>query len=249
MGARVKSFGAHSMAGLKVLAAVAVLAVAATAASAAGAVTMTYSSAGELTAALGASVLDDYEDTDYEFQQTDAQMTAALGETAYTVTGAPTGNLVVALTKLDHYYCAGCNGTFRLDFTSTSVSTATGVFGVGFDLLASSGVSAFVTFGDGSTADYDLPFASASGPRAYFGLTSDLGIRTIHVAVHDQPATSGVFVAIDNLRIGAAAPVPEPSVWTMMILGFGAVGWALRRSGWSRATSVVGRDWTFAPRG
>jgi hypothetical protein len=217
------------MAGRRTLAAVALLAIAASAGGAADAATVVYSSAGELAAALGASVLDDYEDTDYETQQTDIQMTAALGETAYTATGTPDGNLVIALTKLDHYYCAGCGGTFRLDFTSTSVSTANGVFGVGFDLLSSSGVSAFVTFGDGSTADYDLPFASAFGPRAYFGLASDLGIRTIHVAAHDQATTDGVFVAIDNLRIGAAAAVPEPSVWSMMILGFGGLGWALRR--------------------
>ncbi len=227
------------MVGLKGLAG-AVLAVAIGGASAAGAATVTYSSAAELTAALGASVLDDYEHTNYRLQQTDAQMSAVLGETAYTATATPNYHLVAALSKLDHYYCPGCNGTFRLDFTSTSVSTETGVFGVGFDLLVSHGLSAFVSFGDGSTADFALPVVSGIGPRGYFGLSSDLGIRTIHVAVHDQPTINDVFVGIDNLRIGAAAAVPEPAAWALMISGFGLAGLSLRlrrsRDGAARLT-------------
>lgn len=34
---------------------------------------------------------------------------------------------------------------------------------------------------------------------------------------------------IDNLTIGEQAAVPEPATWAMMILGFGAVGSAMRR--------------------
>lgn len=33
----------------------------------------------------------------------------------------------------------------------------------------------------------------------------------------------------DNIRFAAAAAVPEPGTWAMMILGFGVVGYAMRR--------------------
>lgn len=35
--------------------------------------------------------------------------------------------------------------------------------------------------------------------------------------------------AIDNVRLTAVAAVPEPSSWMMMLIGFGAAGYSLRR--------------------
>ena len=40
---------------------------------------------------------------------------------------------------------------------------------------------------------------------------------------------SGFGIDFDNLRIGRVAALPEPSTWLMMILGFGFIGWAIRR--------------------
>ena len=39
------------------------------------------------------------------------------------------------------------------------------------------------------------------------------------------------YITFDNITLGAATPggVPEPSTWAMMLLGFGAVGIAMRR--------------------
>jgi hypothetical protein len=46
------------------------------------------------------------------------------------------------------------------------------------------------------------------------------------------PATGNGALFNFNLVVGpAAAPVPEPSTWAMMLLGFGLVGAALRRRG------------------
>jgi hypothetical protein len=42
-------------------------------------------------------------------------------------------------------------------------------------------------------------------------------------------ASSTSVQAIDNVRFGAAASVPEPGTWATMLLGFGAVGFAMRR--------------------
>src|SRR6476659_3821144 len=60
-------------------------------------------------------------------------------------------------------YCAGCNGSFILDFRHTSVGTSKGVYGVGFDFvnngppLYSPQYTAFITFGDKSSVNELLP--------------------------------------------------------------------------------------------
>lgn len=51
--------------------------------------------------------------------------------------------------------------------------------------------------------------------------------------VSSSSRSTGYFQAIDNVTFGEAAGpgpgVPEPATWAMMIIGFGAVGGALRR--------------------
>ena len=40
-------------------------------------------------------------------------------------------------------------------------------------------------------------------------------------------------IGFDNITLGSATPgagaVPEPGTWAMMLIGFGAVGFAMRR--------------------
>src|SRR5262245_41262332 len=80
------------------------------------------------------TVTDDYSNAGYVFQQSDAAMTAVLNQTAYTATGFANNNIVVG-----GRYCAGCNGSFRLTFTGTTVGTAQGVYGVGLDVVTNAG--------------------------------------------------------------------------------------------------------------
>jgi hypothetical protein len=56
---------------------------------------------------------------------------------------------------------------------------------------------------------------------------------------------SGHF-SIDNFTVSAAAPdaVPEPGTWAMMLLGFGAVGHALRRRRQTRVVQPQAVSWT-----
>jgi hypothetical protein len=170
-------------------------------------------------ATLGASVTDDYSAAGYQSGDvsngtsvdifTNAGMSAVLGETDYASTYFANDNYVQTVPSIapGPFYCAGCDGSFRLGFTSTSVGTGLGVYGVGLDLVLSGGTTAFVTFGDGSSIDYGLPTGG------FWGLTDDRRISSIHFGLPGggavlDPATA---IAIDNLTIGASiAPVPVP---------------------------------------
>ncbi len=150
-----------------------------------------------------------------------AVMSAAFGETDYASTFfvIPDWNFITGSSGIDQNYCAGCNGSFRLSFTTASEicsgSVLDGVFGVGFDIESHSfsgspagPYSAFVTYGDGTTENFNFP-AGAS----FFGITSPDLINNIHVAVNNVPTGSG-SITIDNMTLGnslggcSGAPAP-----------------------------------------
>jgi hypothetical protein len=192
----------------------------------ASAATLLYTSRTTFNAAVGTQIIDDYSNPGYNFVNSDAYMSSVIGQTDYVSTGHTNTNIVAS----NDTYCAGCNGSFRLSFLNTDVSTVAGVYGVGWNLGFTT-YTAFVTFGDGSTQDYALYPYSNSG---FFGITSDLGVRSIHVAYSDARTTGGA-IQIDNLTVaaatttGGAGVVPEPTTWALMILGFGSAGAMLRR--------------------
>lgn len=146
-----------------------------------------------------------------------AAMSAIAGQTKYTTTGFNNLNIVGF-----GYYCAGCNGSFKLDFTDTSFTRNGGVYGAGFDIRFNSNAfyDALVTFADGSTTLYDL-----TAGLGFWGITSGTGISSIAFGPSGNTSTAGSF-GIDNLTIGA---VPEPGTWAMLLVGFGMVGFGLRR--------------------
>ncbi|MEX0731456.1 MAG: hypothetical protein WED00_13350 [Aquisalimonadaceae bacterium] len=193
--------------------------------------------------AISDAIVDDYSDSGYSSHQSDAEMSAVIGETSYTATGFLNNNLVLPNPNLqgNPYYCAGCNGSFILDFTSTSIGTSSGVFGAGFnfynqgtDLL----YTAFVTFGDGSTMNYGLPSEPFFTTSAFFGITSDIGVSSIALGLPDGQTTHDGSFGLDNLTIGcdptsagclpeevSAVPAPAP----LALLGLGLLGlWTTR---------------------
>ncbi len=205
--------------------------------SSASAATITYSDRVSFEAALGSQVVDDYSAPAYAAGDiidipgvgfdihTDANISSILGETDYVSTGFINNNIITNQFS-NAAYCAGCNGSFELGFTTTSVGNSSGVYGVGFDTTPNSNSNsfiAFVTFADNSTANYATP-----GSNSFWGITSDLLITMIHFGLADGGTTTNGSFAIDNLTIGSnGSEVPEPG--SLVLLGLGSIGVAMIR--------------------
>ena len=192
--------------------------------------TTTYTDRATFESALGTIVLDDFEHPDYLHGDvidddlvdihTNAHMSGILGETEYFTTGFNNWNFIFGPEGGNKIYCAGCNGSFRLIFTSTSVGTASGVYGAGFDVLTNSSAvpyHAFITFGDNTTLDVALPVGAS-----FFGITSKLDIQSIHLGLAGGGFTTSGSFLMDNLTIGN---IPAPGVLVLL----GLAGFASRR--------------------
>lgn len=181
-----------------------------------------YTDSTSFNAVLSSTVVDDYQNPAYVFIQDNATMSAVLGETKYQSTGFNNLNIVPG------YYCAGCNGSFKLDFTSTSVSDASGVFGVGFNFfnIGNPSFDAFVTYGNGTTENIAL---GNQGWMAFWGITSSLEIASIDFGLPNGGYTTYGSFGIDDLTIGnqGYTNVPEPSA--LLIFGLGLAGLAFKR--------------------
>ncbi len=97
----------------------------------------------------------------------------------------------------------------------------------GLRLTGGNGGSAFVSFfgadGNvlGSTTLSDLPLLSS------FGFAREGGVADIRGVSFWNADVTGLGLA--GIRFNVATGVPEPGTWLMMLLGFGAIGSALRR--------------------
>lgn len=78
----------------------------------------------------------------------------------------------------------------------------------------------------------DLGLRYSIGGDDFFGFARFNGDGTLNFAFESDPNTAIVAgSAITGAIPGALpAPVPEPATWAMMLLGFGAMGVAMRRS-------------------
>jgi hypothetical protein len=154
---------------------------------------------------LGTKDVDDFSAPGYSSIMSSATMNAVRGQTAFTPTQWSGFNLVMGGA-----YCAGCNGSFRLGFGNTDFGGSTGVYGAGFDYLYNDNVNpyhAFVTFGDGSTAN----FALGAG-NGFIGFTSWSMISSIHLGATNGAATGQGYLMIDNLTIGESNEMPQETV-------------------------------------
>jgi hypothetical protein len=184
-----------------------------------------YNNSGTFFGAVGTTLTDGYGVADgypAGFGSYDnATMSAFFGETLYQTTGHNNNNLIPS-----EYYCAGCNGSFLLDFTATSLGTANGVYGMGLDIRGNAAqlpYYAFVTFGDNSTLDLALPDGAS-----YFGITDALLIKSIHFGLSGGGTTTSGSFSIDNLTIASGgAQIPEPA--SFILLGSALAGLALLR--------------------
>jgi hypothetical protein len=80
---------------------------------------------------------------------------------------------------------------------------------------------------DGIT-NYALHFVGASGPNEFWGLdTTFIPMGTYTLLIQGNNNDTGNLGG--TVTINPAPGVPEPATWAMMLLGFGAIGWQLRR--------------------
>lgn len=184
----------------------------------------------DFSAGLSAYIVDDYENPNYRHGDridaptldafSDAAMTHVVGETSYKTTGFANLNLMVGST--DHHYCAGCNGSFLLDFSSTSLTQGSGVSAVGFDFFKSSAYFATVSYGNGAIDNFQLSIGDG-----FWGITSNQVIKSIHFGLLDGKSTTSGYLEIDNLTLGQIATVPEPG--SVALLGLGLLGLVVGR--------------------
>lgn len=120
---------------------------------------------------------------------------------------------------------AGDEGTL----TSLTFNVLTGFRGAEFNLSPLTGGGPPVQFGVSFTSNVGITgtsiFAAPAGDQR-FAILAAPGETLTSVTI----TSAAGFGTFRQLRIGTAAvaPVPEPSTWAMLILGFGLVGGALR---------------------
>lgn len=79
-----------------------------------------------------------------------------------------------------------------------------------------------IGFFSGATnvATYNLSVAPSTG--SFFGISGSAFDR-VTIAQNDG------YAVIDNLSFGGGSAVPETGTWSMLLLGFGGIGYAMRR--------------------
>jgi len=123
----------------------------------------------------------------------------------------------------------GTNSTllFSIVGTTTTGSTPTLNFSPDFSLDLLAGNTYY--FGIISDSPLDVGFS-------FFGSVSQSGLTATgnnsnytNYATPSFVGTGGANINLVLLGTQAAGAVPEPATWAMMILGFGAIGWSVRR--------------------
>jgi hypothetical protein len=148
----------------------------------------------------------------------------------------PGDTVTCQVTGTGTFVCSSASTTITAgqEFTA-GISGSTQFIGINFgtNTLSLSALSA------GSLSGTILNFTDTTNPFATFSLTSNNGWNGFNVA--NSSLTNGVL-SIDlrgtdfsqgaNLNFALTSvrgAVPEPATWAMMLIGFGAVGAAVRR--------------------
>lgn len=130
-----------------------------------------------------------------------------------------------------------------LSGAAATMNVAAG-FDTGFSFFYSGDVAGFVNVYDGLNATGNLlatlvlPVNYQNGnctgdPTGDFCHWDPIGVSFAGTAKSVDFGGAANFIGFDNVTLGASVPgngaVPEPSTWATMLLGFGAVGLAVRR--------------------
>lgn len=142
------------------------------------------------------------------------------------IANEPSGNTVMIFLSADNAILDVTNGFadgfsfYYSSATSATINVYSGLGGTG-DLLASLLVSA--QYNDNCTGD----------PGGFYCNWTAAGVNFAGTAYSINFGGTANFTVYDNITFGSATPgtgaVPEPGTWAMMLIGFGAVGFAMRR--------------------
>lgn len=167
---------------------------------------------------------------------------AALPGTAEAATIVTTGpNATTVTANMD----AGANNSFTIGFSDSNLSSptfselltfTTDIAGALNIILSTTATTAlndtdftnvFLT-GTGITGQLALNQISGD-PNEVRALNTQVGAGTFTLNIQGTPGTqNGAFGGTVAFQ-GMAAAVPEPGTWALMLFGFGAMGYSLRR--------------------
>lgn len=150
--------------------------------------------------------------------------------------GYPEPNLTIATPGFDEFasdliplssFVLTTNG--NEDFIGTLTNPA---LALGFDILLNDSPGT-VSFFNGTTLLAVLTFETPPLPgnnRAFAGIFSTDGVTSFRWTATNGDRFPFGDTGIDNIYAGPITHgVPEPSTWAMMLMGFGAMGLAMRR--------------------
>jgi hypothetical protein len=126
-------------------------------------------------------------------------------------------------------------------------------FDTGFSFFYATSVAGFVNVYDGLNgtgnllATLLLPVNNTGqcqgDPSGFYCQWDPIGVSFAGTALSVDFGGSADTIAFDNITLGSATPgggaVPEPGTWAMMLLGFGATGFAMRRSRKTRPIAQI----------
>jgi PEP-CTERM motif-containing protein len=167
----------------------------------------------------------------------------------FTGSGSPFGgNTLGVWRNSDPSHPVGLNTTSLVPFTALTLLTiapTSGTFSFqsidlaqyGFNQLAQALNPTFsvtfngTQFGGGTVSQtFAVPNLAGSPVLSTYNFSGFTNLTQVSVLQGIFPNT-GTSFQLDNLVVNSVAPVPEPSTWAMMILGFAGVGFmAYRRS-------------------
>jgi hypothetical protein len=121
--------------------------------------------------------------------------------------------------------------TFTLQGGATFASATWNLFPLSGN-AANEATSVIITYLD--PLGHSQTLSINTNGQNFMGIFGDAGERFISVEFTANPTTTGIQ-DMRQLRLGGVAgpngnPLPEPATWAMMLLGFGAVGFGLRRN-------------------
>lgn len=131
------------------------------------------------------------------------------------------------------------SGASLSGFAFVEVTLPAGTTAIGTDLMSTNpdGLPFQVTLSNGETFIVNTPNRPA---RGFFGITSDVAITSIRFVTMPGPNQSAGIPLVDNFSYGQAAPAAVPEPATMVLLGTGLVGIAVRARG-RRKSSKAGK--------